>query len=84
MRFKEEIFQKIPSQTTELSFAVSFPEFLTDILFKKIKNESFKVLNEGKEFLPLFLQDKERSCVINIIPNRLLNKNIGHKCVNIL
>ena len=43
MRFKEENFEKIPSQTTELSFAVSFPEFLTDILFNKIKNESFKV-----------------------------------------
>ena len=41
MRFKEENFQKIASQTTELSFAVSFPEFLTDVLFNKIKNESF-------------------------------------------
>ena len=41
MRFKEENFQKIASQTTELSFAVSFPEFLADILFNKIKNESF-------------------------------------------
>ena len=41
-------------------------------------------MNEGKEFLPLLLQDWERSCVVNVIPNRLLNKNIGQKCVNIL
>ena len=41
MRFKEENFQKIVSQTTELSFAVSFPEVLADILFNKIKKDSF-------------------------------------------
>ena len=47
MGFKEEIFQKVDFQTTELSFAVLFLGFLTDILFNKIKNERFKVLNEG-------------------------------------
>ena len=41
-------------------------------------------MNEGKEFLPLLLQNREPSCVINVIPSRLLNKNIGQKCVNIL
>ena len=76
MGFKEEIFQKVDFQTTELSFAVLFLGFLTDILFNKIKNERFKVLNEGQEFLPLLLQNRERSCAINVISNSLLNKNI--------